>query len=86
MSMTQTQIEQVAREKFPYRKNHNRDSYMQREGFIAGALHCQPEIDTLTARVAQLEADCEKYRKDIAEGAKREEIARKVIEEKRKEK
>ncbi len=52
--------------------------------FIAGANHRQIEVDTLTARIAQLEADCKKYQRDIAEGLKREEIARKVIEEKRK--
>ena len=39
----------------------------------------------LVAEIDRLKADIERYRQDIAEGKKREEIARKVIEEKRKE-
>ena len=59
----------------------NRMEYI---GFMNGAGYRQPEIDALITRITQLEADAEKYRKDIAEGHKREEIARRVIEEKRK--
>lgn len=48
------------------------------DAFLAGAESRQPEIDALTA-------DNERLQKDVAEGLEREEIARKIIEEKRQE-
>jgi hypothetical protein len=48
------------------------------DAFLAGAEFRQTEIDELTA-------DIERYKADIADGLKREEIARKVIEDKREE-
>ena len=82
--------------------NHEEDNYAAGvyDGFIAGANSRQPEIDELSRRVAHwhteytnaqrridlLRVDCKRYKQDIADGLKREEIARKVIEEKRKEK
>jgi len=46
--------------------------------FVAGANSRQAEIDELTA-------DIERYKQDIAEGLKREDVARKVIDDKRAE-
>lgn len=91
--MTQTQIEQAARDfvrlDFCARCRDNdgcannlnetcadRDLYI--DFFIAGVTFRQPEVDSLTA-------DNQRPQKDVADGLKREEIARKVIEEKRKE-
>ena len=78
--MTREQIEQAAER---YIKAQEYSSLEQDDiifaAFIAGANSRQPEID-------RLKTDIERYKQDIAEGLKREEIARKVIEEKRKEK
>jgi len=48
------------------------------DAFVAGANSRQPEIDEITA-------DIERYKQDIAEGLKREEVARKVTADKRAE-
>lgn len=82
--MTQEQLEQAASE---YRHNEHHGTghytdiqieYIKYFAFLAGAESRQPEIDRLAA-------NNERLQKDVAEGLEREEIARKIIEEKRQE-
>ncbi len=89
MTMTANQIEQAAgdylnRENLEINHEENNYAAGAYDGFVAGALSRQPEIDTLTAKIAQLETDCEKYQKDAADADDRVRIARTIIEEKRK--
>lgn len=82
--MTQEQIEQAANE-YRYNEHHGTGHYTDIQiedikyfAYLQGADSRQPEIDALAA-------ENERLQKDIAEGLKREEITRKVIEGKRQE-
>jgi uncharacterized small protein (DUF1192 family) len=78
--MTREQIEQAANDyaQITDATKDRREIEIAFNAFLAGAEFRQVEIDTLTA-------DIERYKADIADGFKREEIARKVIEDKREE-